>query len=362
LLIAVVAVVVKMDMDIDDAPIDIQSSSYPVGNYDIGAVIEGEGSVNNLDFHRDGKFLVMTTTQSSIHLIDCLSGEEKKKIHCKTTGISRMKYTNHESSILMSTEKKPHTIKYLSLYDNRYIRNFAGHSDTICSLSMSSVDDVFLSASVDKTIRRWDLTSPKETARIQLPSAFESPYVSCDSSGVIFGVLAYNAKKSFHTLRLYDMRAYDSGPFQDICPLDSAFSQVLSSEYPQMAEDAKLKTNPTWTSFEFCRDGGHILINTDAEHMWMIDSFRADVPPIVLAPRKNEAGLALGCCFSGDAKTIYTGNEDNDVLLFDKQTAKIKGVLTGHVSPVGSIAANPKYDMFASACANTVLWIPKENQ
>lgn len=353
-----------MDMEIDDGTIDLLESTslYPQAKYDMGAVIEGEGSVNNLDFHRDGKYLVMTTTQSSIHLIDCMTGEEKKKIHCKTTGVTRMKYTNHESSVLIAPEKKPYNVKYLSLYDNRYIRNFVGHTDSICSLSVSSVDDVFLSASADKTIRRWDLTTPKETARIQLPAAFESPYVSCDTSGVIFGVLAYNSKKSFHTLRLYDMRAYDSGPFQDICPQENAFTQVLSSEFPQMAEDAKSKTKSTWTSFEFCRDGGHILINTDAEHMWMIDSFRADVPPTVLGPRKNESGLILGCCYSGDAKTIYAGNEDNDILLFDKQTAKITATLTGHVSPVGSIAANPKYDMFASGCANTVLWIPKENR
>ena len=78
------------------------------------------------------------------------------------------------------------TIRYLSLHDNKYIRYFSGHtkklvslnSTTICTsatiqcctcnisnfrvvtLNMSPIDDTFLSGSMDKTIRLWDLRSP----------------------------------------------------------------------------------------------------------------------------------------------------------------------------------------------------------
>jgi COMPASS component SWD2 len=354
-----------MDMDVVTDNMDMNgnglssASNYPPGSYDMGAVIEGEGTVNNLDFHRDGKFLAMTTTQGSVHLIDCMLGEEKKRLNCKSTGINQMKYSNHESCILVATEKKPFQVKYWSLYDNSYLRNFCGHTAAVTSLSVSPVNDVFFSASKDNTVRRWDLTSPQEIGRLQLQSNCEAPFVACDSSGVIFGVLVYDINRSRHSLRLYDLRSPDA-PFQDICPDESAFSTVLSKEFPLMAEDLQTRARPSWTSFEFCRDGSQILINTDAEHMWLIDSYRNDTAPIVLAPRKNESSLALGCCFSGDAKSIFVGNEDNDILLFDRETAKVKAALTGHVAPVGCIAANPKFDMFATSCTNTVLWIPKE--
>ena len=54
---------------------------------DIGSVIEGEGVVTNLDYHSDGRWLLMTTAGNSIHLIDALAGVEKKKFYAKATGV-----------------------------------------------------------------------------------------------------------------------------------------------------------------------------------------------------------------------------------------------------------------------------------
>uniref|UniRef100_A0A8B9WJV6 Uncharacterized protein n=1 Tax=Bos mutus grunniens TaxID=30521 RepID=A0A8B9WJV6_BOSMU len=50
---------------------------------------------------------------------------------------------------------------------NRVLRSFRiakvyfpGHSKRVVALSMSPVDDTFISGSLDKTIRLWDLCSP----------------------------------------------------------------------------------------------------------------------------------------------------------------------------------------------------------
>jgi COMPASS component SWD2 len=309
----------------------------------------------------EGKWLVMSTTNGTIHLIDSLAGEEKKKVNAKSTGIGQLRFTHHELCVLTTGDKmNQFDVRYLCLYDNRYLRLFSGHNDFITSLSMCPTEDTFLTASNDRTVRRWDLSSPKETARIQLPSSYGVPVVSYDSSGVIFGVLSQNLRDNSHSLRLYDARNYSTGPFQDITPPTNLQLKALQIEYPHLIEET-LSRPPkcNWTGFEFSSDGSHILINTDSEIVWLIDSFRNDIQPQVFGPRKNDSNLKLGCCLSTDCETVLVGNEDNEIQLFNKTTNELKSVLTGHVSPVGCVAFNPKYDVFASACGNTVLWIPK---
>ena len=47
----------------------------------------------------------------------------------------------------------------MSLKENKYIRYFGGHEKKVVTLSMSPTDDTFLSGSLDKSIRLWDLRS-----------------------------------------------------------------------------------------------------------------------------------------------------------------------------------------------------------
>ena len=47
----------------------------------------------------------------------------------------------------------------MSLKENKYIRNFEGHNKSVVTLAMNPADETFLSGSLDKTIRLWDLRS-----------------------------------------------------------------------------------------------------------------------------------------------------------------------------------------------------------
>ena len=49
--------------------------------------------------------------------------------------------------------------RYMSLKENKYIRYFGGHDKKVVTLAMNPADDTFLSGSMDKTIRLWDLRS-----------------------------------------------------------------------------------------------------------------------------------------------------------------------------------------------------------
>ena len=47
----------------------------------------------------------------------------------------------------------------MSLKENKYIRYFGGHDKRVVTLAMNPADDTFLSGSLDKSIRLWDLRS-----------------------------------------------------------------------------------------------------------------------------------------------------------------------------------------------------------
>jgi COMPASS component SWD2 len=76
-------------------------------------------------------------------------------------------------------------IRYLSLHDNRYLRVFQGHSRSVVAVEMSPKEDVFASASLDGTIRIWDLRSTDCQAAMHFSGEGERPAVAFDPQGVV---------------------------------------------------------------------------------------------------------------------------------------------------------------------------------
>lgn len=301
---------------------------------EIGAVIQGDGVVTNLEFHDAGQYLVSTTNESSIQLIDCHTGTEKRKVFAKNSGVGKVQFTHHESSILMSTSSRAsHDIKYLCLYDNRYLRYFHSHTDEVTSLSMSPISDHFLSASLDKSICVWDMQSPGPVAKLSLPSHFDRPICSYDTSGVVFGVLCQDTRYGGSALKLFDARAYEHGPFQNIFPSVATMESAVMKCNPAAPPSRQLVSRvlgAQWTGFEFSADGGHsVLVNTNTEAFFLLNGFKGTEEPVVFLGRKNDGGLSLGATFSADAKSVITASEDNDILVFDKTTTELTSTLTG---------------------------------
>jgi len=339
-------------------------------NLVMGSTIKGNGSVQGLEYHRDGRFLVMTTSNGTITLIDSLSGLEKKKIYAKSTGVGKVQYTHHESSIICSSsEKRSPDIRYLCLHENRYLRLFTGHSDKINSLSMSPIDDNFLSSSNDRTVIQWDLSSPNPIAKLQLPSNTSNTYVSYDDSGVVFGVLCRNHSTNYYHIKLYDSRQYQQGPFMDIAPDKSLLSQTIQSLHtrPRGQSDSSLSTNERmriksllsadWTEFLFSPCGSdQVLVNTTSDAILIFDGYHPTTPPQIISHNHYDSSLSLGLSVTPDSKHILAGTHDHKLNIYNLKSGMLEESYTGHSGPVMSVRANPKYDVLASACLDTILW------
>jgi COMPASS component SWD2 len=322
-----------------------------IHNMAMGSITHGENQITSIDFHSNGNYLISTSKEGVLHLIDSLTGLEKKKIYTKTHGIGIAKYTHHEACVLLTSDKKSNDIRYLCMHDNKYLRFFKGHTEKVSSISMSPISDLFLSASNDKTVHLWSLESPSPIAKLQLPNDIQHPFVSYDSTGLVFGVMTKNIRTKEQSLKLFDSRNYDKGPFEEISPP----KEVLSNNSNKYLSQRILES--TWTDFEFSPDGSKVLVNTNSDCFLIIDGFNRLEDPIIVPNRKNDSGLLLGACYSQLGSEIISGNEDSELQIFDAATGNSLSTRPGHITPVRAVKCNPKYEVFASGCLNTVLWL-----
>uniref|UniRef100_A0A8C7D3Z6 WD repeat domain 82 n=1 Tax=Oncorhynchus kisutch TaxID=8019 RepID=A0A8C7D3Z6_ONCKI len=129
----------------------------------------------------------------SLVLYDCQEGKPKRTLYSKKYGVDLIRYTHAANTVVYSSNKIDDTIWYLSLHDNKYIRYFPGHNKRVMALSMSPVDDTFISGSLDKTM------GPAGLMHLQ-----GKPICSFDPEGLIFA-----AGVNSEMVQLYDLRSFD---------------------------------------------------------------------------------------------------------------------------------------------------------
>ncbi|XP_023051284.1 WD repeat-containing protein 82 isoform X1 [Piliocolobus tephrosceles] len=278
---------------------------------------------------------------SSLSLLSCWAHPElagclptfirpKRTLYSKKYGVDLIRYTHAANTVVYSSNKIDDTIRYLSLHDNKYIRYFPGHSKRVVALSMSPVDDTFISGSLDKTIRLWDLRSPNCQGLMHLQG---KPVCSFDPEGLIFA-----AGVNSEMVKLYDLRSFDKGPFA-----------TFKMQYDRTCE---------WTGLKFSNDGKLILISTNGSFIRLIDAFKGGVMH-TFGGYANSKAVTLEASFTPDSQFIMIGSEDGKIHVWNGESGIKVAVLDGkHTGPITCLQFNPKFMTFASACSNMAFWLP----
>ncbi|CAI5448185.1 unnamed protein product [Caenorhabditis angaria] len=289
--------------------------------------------VNSATYSRDGMQMILSTDDDSIYLYDLSSGQKSRSVNSKKYGASHVKFASDATCAIHGSTKIDHTIRYLSLADNKYIRYFTGHTELVTGLRMSPNDDMFLSVSRDKTLRLWDLRTYNCMGIMNLDSVAIADF---DPEGLI-----YAAGTGQGCLKLYDLRSFDKGPFS-------------SFEVP-----AELK-NIGWTSMKFSPCGKMILICTNSDKMILIDAFTGIIKS-VLEGHLNQQNIALNASFSPDSNFIVCGSSDNSLYAWSTESGQIvHRFQTPHEQTPNLVEFNPVYISFTSADKKIVLWCPSE--
>lgn len=260
-------------------------------------------------------------------------------------------FAHGNSTAIHSSTKVDDTIRYLSLHDNKYLRYFPGHTKKVTSLNISPIDDTFISGSMDKTLRIWDLRSPNCQGVMHLQGR---PVSAFDPEGLIFA-----AGVNSESIKLYDLRSFDKGPFVTF---------LLNQE-----------KECDWTGLKFSKDGKTILISTNGSMIRLIDAFHGtplqtftgklstlnyasfafQLMFVDILGHYNNKGIAIEASFSPDSQFIFAGSTDGRVHVWNADTGFKVCVLNGdHPNPVQCIQFNPKFMMMVSACTNLGFWLP----
>ncbi len=204
--------------------------------------------IKALDFSPNGEQLISCSADDTISIYNCELGLQTAILNSKKYGVDLIRFTHDSFKAIHSSTKIDDKIRYLNLNDNKYSHYFTGHSKRVISLSVSSKQNTFLSTSLDKTLRIWDLRLPDCQNVLHFSGR---PTAAFDPEGLIFAVGISSARSG--CVSLYDSRVYGRGPF-------STF------KFPGEKEC-------DWITLKFSNDGKTILISTNGSVTRLIDAF-----------------------------------------------------------------------------------------
>jgi len=290
---------------------------------------DNSNKINSIDFYHDGELMVSSSDDESVHVYNTNSGEMQKVVLSKKYGVDQIRFTHAKDAVICASKNGwDESLRYLSLYDNRYLRYFKGHRDRVVSLAMCPINDMFLSGSLDDTIRLWDL---RTSACQGLLRRKGRPTVAFDPQGMVFAVAS-----AINTVKLFDIRSYDKGPFATFV----------------------VHNNPVeWTGMKFSPDGKYLLLSTNESLIFLIDSF-SGAKVQQYQSFANDSGSSIEASFSPEAQYVISGSEDGKVHVWNTLSGEEVSVWKGHAGPVGVVQWNPKTMMVASGCSAMVFWIP----
>ncbi|EFJ34246.1 hypothetical protein SELMODRAFT_439216 [Selaginella moellendorffii] len=135
---------------------------------EVKSMLQG-GKISSLDFHRTEDLMVTAAEDASIRLYDTASATPMKTLYSARYGVDHICFTHHTNAVIFSSSNgSDESLRYLLLYDNRFLRYFRGHTQRV---------------------------------RGRLSVAY-------DQQGLVFAVCMEGG-----AIKLFDGRSFDKGPF-----------------------------------------------------------------------------------------------------------------------------------------------------
>ncbi|CAD5222191.1 unnamed protein product [Bursaphelenchus xylophilus] len=296
-------------------------------------VHDQKARINHLNYSEDGNLLICSDDNDCMIVYDIQTGLQNRTINSKKYGVNLVHFVRGTKDVISASTKVDNTIRYLSLSNNQYLRYFVGHSKKVVTLCMNPTEEMFLSGALDNTVRLWDLRVSTCQGVMNLPSR---PIAAFDPEGLIFA-----AGINSDTIKLYDVRTFDKGPFATF---------VIRPDDDWSAE---------WTNMTFSPDGQCILISTNGEFLRVVNAFTGKLMS-TLYGHDNSEKLSLNGCFSPDSKYVFCGGSDGQLTCWDRETGQIVYTYkTNDTHTIEHCLFNQKYYVLATASTNLSLWNPE---
>ncbi|CAG0917747.1 unnamed protein product [Notodromas monacha] len=287
---------------------------------------EHASAINSMCFADNGDYLVTSSEDDQIVLYDAQRCMIKKTIFSKKYGADLVMFTHDVKTAIHASNKNDHTIRMLLLTENRYLRYFEGHQGKLTSLRMSPKQDMFVSASEDKTVRLWDTRSTNSQGILSLPCV---PAVDFDPEGLAIVIAGDNRR-----LYMHDIRTIDRPPF-------STFN------YEE-------KITGDWTGVKFSPNGRYVMIMTTTM-IGVVDAYDGRLLCNFNEHRANvNSNLAAEACFSPSSGHIFSGSPDGYLYIWNvREDSCIAKLSAAGTSPITTMKFCPTAMLLASSYTAT---------
>lgn len=295
--------------------------------------------ITSLSFDDHGQYLITAAANDNMHLYDAVGCKFLRTIASKKYGCHSAKFTHSQAECVYSSTMKSFDIRHLNLETSQYIRYFSGHGALVHDIQMSPLDDTFLSASYDESVRLWDLRSSKPQAIV--PSVVPM-CIAYDPSGLVFAL--GNPESS--EIGLYNIKQLSKGPFL-VIPIDEQFT--------------------SWNKIEFSNNGKYILISSSAGKQLILDAFDGSQLFELVGTRPfplREFMDSGSSCFTADGQYVLATDYEGTIAIYNhadtisQRTLKPTGCITAAPNSCPrTIAFNPKYSMFVTADENVDFYV-----
>ena len=105
---------------------------FPIETLEICSIFHLDSYVLDSSIHEEGRYMAVCCENGSISLMNLLENEIQTTILMKDFPPCLVEFTHHETSILcsssplLSSSTNDHSIRYVSLHENKIIRFFEG--------------------------------------------------------------------------------------------------------------------------------------------------------------------------------------------------------------------------------------------
>ena len=219
------------------------------------------------------------------------------------------------------------------------LQTLRGHASDVTLIAFSSDGALLLSASLDKTIKVWNLATGSCLHTIECPTAITSMAITADGCHVVVGFMD-------RVIRVWPARTTSSkgmGRYTAPTPLPitTAILGVLDDGEPLgIVNDASLELSVMGVLEYVYSDECLPMDNLVAETR---PSYRL---PVVL---KGHAGPIASVAVSADSRQAVSGSWDATVRLWSLVTFKELRVFHGHTKPIHSVRFNESGEIFSAS-------------
>ncbi|KAL7423552.1 hypothetical protein Q5752_001132 [Cryptotrichosporon argae] len=310
--------------------------------------------ITSVTFDSKGERALTAGEDDMFVLYDAAKGKQLKRFYSKKYGIAHARFTHSKENILHASTKVNNDVRHHDLHGNKYISYFKGHTGIVRSIHLNPMNDTFLTAGDDQTVRLWDVRTNACTG--MLNNVGGSTIAAFDSSGLVFAV----ACSATQTIMLYDCTNLDNAPFNH--------GQIVE---PGSAHALNI------TSLAFSNDGQFILVGTDGDAHLLVDAYdlrlvrrlegHAPLGRVAGAHARALSGEETG--FTADSRWAFSGGADGAVAFWALDTAQDAADVTMRptrvVRPDGArlsraVRFNPRLCMLAVGGDELSFWLPEK--